>query len=146
MIKVIKKTQPKYFVAENVKGILSLGKGKVIELIVKDFRKIGYNVNYKLINAANYGIPQMRERVFIIGNRIKKDNPFPLPTPRDHHPINGKKKKLPDLFEKDKKADLKNWVSTESVIFDLKDVPISYDPIKKGNITIYTTIITNVSR
>ena len=137
MIKVIKKTQPKYFVAENVKGILSLGKGKVIELIVKDFRKIGYNVNYKLINAANYGIPQMRERVFIIGNRIKKDNPFPLPTHRDHHPINGKKKKQPDLFEKDKKADLKNWVSTESVVFDLKDVPISYDPIKKGNKTIY---------
>ena len=45
MIKVIKKTQPKYFVAENVKGILSLGGGKVIELIIKDFKKIGYNVN-----------------------------------------------------------------------------------------------------
>jgi len=40
MIKVIKKTQPKYFVAENVKGILSLGKGKVIEMIVKDLVKL----------------------------------------------------------------------------------------------------------
>ena len=137
MIKVIKKLQPKYFVAENVKGILSLGKGKVIELIVKDFKKIGYNVDYKLLNAANYGVPQMRERVFIIGNRIKKSNPYPVPTHRDHNPINGKKVKLPDLFEKDKSGDLKNWVTTESVIFDLKDVDISYDPIKKGNKIIY---------
>ena len=137
MVKIIIAKKPKFFVAENVKGILSLAKGKVIELIVKDFRKIGYNVSYRLLNAANYGIPQMRERVFIIGNRTRKENPFPVPTHRNHFPINGKKVKLPDLFEKVKGADLKPWTTAESAIFDLKDVAISYNPIRKGNRTIY---------
>ena len=137
MLRIIRAKKPKYFLAENVKGILSLGKGKVMELIIKDFKKIGYKVDYKLINAANYGIPQMRERVFIIGNRIGKENPFPQPTHRDHFPLNDKKVKMPDMFENIKGGDLKPWVTAEETLYDLKDIPISYDPIKKGNRIIY---------
>lgn len=77
LLRVIRDKQPKFFVAENVKGLLSMEKGKIIDLIVKDFESIGYKVDYKILNAANYGIPQMRERVFIIGNRIGCENPFP---------------------------------------------------------------------
>ena len=72
MLRIIKDTKPKYFVAENVKGLLSMEKGKVIELILNDFRNIGYEVDYKLLTAADYGVPQMRQRVFIVGNRINK--------------------------------------------------------------------------
>ena len=69
--------KPKFFVAENVKGILSMKKGKVFEIIKKDFKKLGYNVDAKLLNAAEYGVPQARERVVIIGNRIGVKNPYP---------------------------------------------------------------------
>ena len=80
MLRVIKNKKPKIFVAENVKGILSLAKGKVIKMIENDFKKLGYKVDIKLLNAAEYGVPQQRERVIIIGNKLKKENKFPEKT------------------------------------------------------------------
>ena len=80
MLRIIKDIQPKFFVAENVKGILSLDKGKVFEMIINDFSSLGYNVSYKLLNSANYGVPQARERVIIIGNKIGVENTFPKET------------------------------------------------------------------
>lgn len=77
MLRIIKDKKPKFFVAENVKGMLSLHKGKVMEMILKDFKSLGYNVDYKLLKASNYGVPQNRERVIIIGNRIGVKNEFP---------------------------------------------------------------------
>ena len=52
-------------------------KGKVIEMIIKDFQELGYDVNYKLLRASDYGVPQHRERVIIIGNRLDLENPYP---------------------------------------------------------------------
>lgn len=86
MLRIIKDKNPKFFVAENVKGLLSIEKGKVIEMIVRDFEKLGYEVNYRLLNAADYGVPQARERVIIIGNRIGVENPFPIKTHEDLYP------------------------------------------------------------
>lgn len=88
MLRIISDKTPKFFVAENVKGILSLGGGKVFEMIKSDFEnlrdkngeKIGYKVEARLLNSAEYGVPQARERVIIIGNRLGLDNPFPAPT------------------------------------------------------------------
>jgi len=80
MLRIIKDKQPRFFVAENVKGILSLQKGKVIEMIVNDFKELGYNVDYKVLKSSEYGVPQHRERVFIIGNRIGLNNPYPKKT------------------------------------------------------------------
>ena len=77
MLRIIKDKNPKFFVAENVKGILSMGKGKVFEMIKNDFESIGYKVDARLLNAAEYGIPQARERVIIVGNRLGLENPFP---------------------------------------------------------------------
>ena len=77
MLRIIKDKKPKFFVAENVKGILSIEKGKVFEMIKSDFEKLGYKVNARILNAAEYGVPQARERVVIIGNRIGVKNPFP---------------------------------------------------------------------
>ncbi|MFQ3727369.1 DNA cytosine methyltransferase [Staphylococcus equorum] len=78
LLKVIELKQPKFFVAENVKGLLSMENGEVIRMIVEDFESIGYKVDYRVLNAADYGVPQARERVVIIGNRIGVENPFPL--------------------------------------------------------------------
>lgn len=88
MLRVISDKKPKFFVAENVKGLLSMECGKVFEMIKRDFEelrdkdgeKIGYRVDAKILNAAEYGVPQARERLFIIGNRIGAENCFPEPT------------------------------------------------------------------
>lgn len=69
MIRVIRDKQPRYFMAENVKGILSIGKGQVFRNILGDFSSLGYSVQYRLLNAADYGVPQMRYRVIIVGVR-----------------------------------------------------------------------------
>ena len=77
LMRVIKDKRPKFFVGENVKGLLSMQKGKVIEMIVQDFKSLGYDVDYKLLKASDYGVPQHRERVIIIGNRLGLKNSFP---------------------------------------------------------------------
>lgn len=71
MCRILKEKQPKAFVAENVKGILSANGGEAFPLIIEEFSKAGYNVVYKIINAAQYGVPQRRERVIIVG--VRKD-------------------------------------------------------------------------
>jgi DNA (cytosine-5)-methyltransferase 1 len=67
--KVIKEKQPKFFIAENVKGILSLGGGSAIKQIISDFEEAGYMTSVNLVNMADYGVPQTRQRVIIIGQR-----------------------------------------------------------------------------
>jgi DNA (cytosine-5)-methyltransferase 1 len=80
ILRVIRDKQPKFFVCENVKGLVSMEKGKVLEMIISDFAKLGYTVNYKILRASDYGVPQHRERVIIIGNRLGLDNVFPKKT------------------------------------------------------------------
>ena len=73
MVKILKQHQPRFFIAENVKGILSANKGKAFPMIMKEFSDAGYIVVHKLLNALDYGIPQKRERVIIIGFRNYDD-------------------------------------------------------------------------
>jgi len=73
MVKILKERQPRFFIAENVKGILSANKGKAFPMMLKEFRDAGYTVTHKLLNASEYGVPQKRERVFIIGFRDLED-------------------------------------------------------------------------
>jgi DNA (cytosine-5)-methyltransferase 1 len=82
MCRILKDKQPSVFVAENVKGILSANKGEVFPLIIKEFENAGYYVRYKILNASHYGVPQKRERVFIVGFKDKdayKRFKFPEP-------------------------------------------------------------------
>lgn len=69
MVRVVKDKQPKVFVAENVKGFMTLHKGSIFKKVVSSFEKAGYTVYSKLFNAADYGVPQKRERVILIGIR-----------------------------------------------------------------------------
>lgn len=82
MCKVLKEKQPRFFVAENVKGILSANKKEAFPLIIKEFEESGYHVKYKLLNSSDFGIPQKRERVFIVGFKNEQDfHKFSFPTP-----------------------------------------------------------------
>lgn len=74
IVRIISETKPKYFLAENVPGLLSLGQGKIAKMILNDFRNIGvengntgYEVKMYLLNAAHYGVPQGRRRVIFLG-------------------------------------------------------------------------------
>ena len=80
-VSMLEAKKPKIFVAENVKGILTLGNGQIIEAIISDFSSRGYKVVPTLVNAADYGVPQDRYRVILVGfrNDIKNDWKFPEP-------------------------------------------------------------------
>lgn len=69
IVRFLEVKQPKYFICENVKGLMTLQKGTIIDKILDEFRNMGYNVEYKLIKAVEFGIPQKRERVIIVGIR-----------------------------------------------------------------------------
>ena len=80
MVRILKAKQPRAFIAENVKGILSANKGKAFPMIISEFENAGYHVAYKLLFAADYGVPQKRERVIIVGFRnIDELNAFVYP-------------------------------------------------------------------
>lgn len=82
MARILAVKKPKFFIAENVKGLLILKKGSIFQNVVKEFQKQGYKTYHALLNAANYGVPQKRERVFIVGIRkdINVDFVFPKAT------------------------------------------------------------------
>lgn len=80
-VAVIEKVKPKSFIAENVKGILTLGGGEIIKVIIQEFSDKGYNVQFKLLNAADYGVPEDRFRVIMVGIRKDLDSKFLYPTP-----------------------------------------------------------------
>lgn len=87
MCRILRDVKPSVFVAENVKGLLSANKGEAFPLILEEFEKSGYHVKHRVLNAAHFGVPQKRERVFIVGFRSKKahDNfSFPRPTTPDN--------------------------------------------------------------
>lgn len=98
----IKIKQPKFFIAENVKGILSLGKGEAIKQIVSDFEAAGYITSVNLVNMANYGVPQTRQRVLIIGQRKDLGSELLFRFPAHTHDKNGEK--------------LPRWVSIQQAI------------------------------
>ena len=72
MCKVLREKKPSVFIAENVKGILSANKKEAFPLILEEFRKSGYYVTWKLLNSVDFGVPQKRERVFIVGFKSEK--------------------------------------------------------------------------
>lgn len=81
MCRILREKKPKCFIAENVKGLLSANKGEAFPLIISEFEKSGYTISYRLINAAQFGVPQKRERVIIVG--IRSDLGFKYEFPQE---------------------------------------------------------------
>ncbi len=108
-LRVIKDKQPKFFVAENVRGILSLAGGKAIKKIEEDFSNAGYKVVKQLFNVADFGVPQSRWRVILVGTR--KDINFEYEYPLATH-ASPKKAEIHNL---------KPWVSIGDALADIPD-------------------------
>ena len=88
MVRVVKDKQPKIFIAENVKGFMTLHKGAIFNKVIKAFEDAGYKTYARLFNAADYGVPQKRVRVIIVGIRNDLDKKmefhFPKETNKDN--------------------------------------------------------------
>lgn len=119
LLRILVDKQPKFFLAENVKGILSFMQGKVFEMIIADFEKAGYKVKYKVLNAANFGVPQRRERVIILG--VRDDINFVIEHPEPTHGD------ASNLF-----CNKKSWVSIGDA---LKNIP---EPEEEHNLINHT--------
>lgn len=98
-INVVSNLQPKIFIAENVKGLVFHNKGKTLKKIISDFKNLGYKIEWKLFHCADYGVPQNRERIIIVGTKNKKKFKFPEP-----------------------KLKKEAWISSSEAIADLEDL------------------------
>ena len=87
-IDMIDTINPKIFLIENVKGLLTHEKGETLEYILKKMNELGkYTIKYKVLNANDYSVPQKRERLIVVGvrNNIKKE--FSFPNPHEYKPV-----------------------------------------------------------
>ncbi|MFP7834896.1 DNA cytosine methyltransferase [Marisediminicola sp. LYQ134] len=106
MLRVIEAKRPLAFVAENVKGLTYMEDGEVLRRIVQDFELAGYDVVWKILNAADYGVPQRRERVFIVGLRKDLRAQFRYPEP---------------THSNERDTGLPQWVSVGQALMPLPD-------------------------
>lgn len=97
-VRIVRAKEPLMFVGENVKGLLSMGNGEVLEAIIDEFSRCGYDVYYKLLNAKDYMVPEDRERVIIVGFRKELGiQEYAFPKPYSHRiSIREALKNLPD--------------------------------------------------
>lgn len=109
-IRCLMQSKPKIFVAENVKGMMTLGKGEVFKQIIQDFAAAGYTIYHKLLNSAEYGVPQIRERVILVGVRNDIDFEYVHPEATHGYGVEG----------------LKEVVTLRDAIGDLEDDPGDY--------------------
>ena len=100
--------KPGWFVMENVQGITNIGGGIVLQQILEDFKSIGFDVEYKVVNMAEYGVPQLRKRAIFVGNNRGEKFSWP-------EPMYKKKNSKIDLLNRD----MPNYVSVNDALLDL---------------------------
>lgn len=95
--RILKAKKPKMFLLENVKGLTNHDKGKTFKVIKESLWNLGYSIFYQVLNSKDYGVPQNRERIFIVGFRDDvKSFKFPLPIEKESN--------INELLEKDVKG------------------------------------------
>lgn len=112
-VRATKLCNPKYIIGENVKGLLTrkTKEGNMfIDIIKEEFENLGYNITYKVLKCHEYGVPQKRERLFIIG---VKDGVFEFPEPFNNNP------NLKDIVE----FDMRDTIKIENDDFDFNTLP-----------------------
>lgn len=122
-IRILKDKQPLFFVAENVPGMVSSTHLPEFKKIIEKFESLGYNVNYKILDARDYGVPQERKRVIIVGYHKKLGKRFNFPAP---------------AFSKDPQKQLggkqtKKWLTLKDAIGDLPEATPAKDKNKAND-------------
>ena len=112
-IKWVEYFKPSFYVMENVPGILSMAKGKVVEKVIKMYNEIGYDCEMKTLLSANYGVPQRRERVLFIGTKNGALKKLKIPK------TNQKDSKQKQLFENDS---LPSYLTVRDALSDILDI------------------------
>lgn len=102
--RIIKEKQPKAFFLENVRNLVSHDEGKTFKVIVNTLNELGYFVHHKVLNGLDFGVPQKRERIMIVG--FKENYPFEFPTKGSGTP-----KTLADILQPDSEIDRKHFLS-----------------------------------
>lgn len=111
--KILKQLKPKMFLAENVKGLVSHDGGKTLQTMINVFEEIGYRVQYKVLNAWDYGVAEKRERIVIIGIRNDISVEFEYPTPYEYKPV------LRDALKDVPKSEGASYPQSKKEVFDL---------------------------
>ncbi|MFC1592653.1 DNA cytosine methyltransferase [Candidatus Omnitrophota bacterium] len=121
-VKIVGRHQPKIFVLENVPGLFSYKKGMIRDQIKQDFGKLGYRVDVDILNSADFGVPQLRNRVIFIGNRLGISNIYPEKTHFDPNSKNSNGVAPDELFDYNAlliKKGIKPYLSLSDAISDL---------------------------
>ena len=128
--RILKDKQPKAFMLENVRNLTAHDKGRTFKIIVDHLTALGYHVHHKVLNALDYGVPQKRERIIIVGFKDDVEFKFPEPIPVE------KRKTLSDILEEN--VDVRYYVRKEireSRLERLKDKDYPKPYISHENIT-----------
>ncbi len=130
---ILSVNQPYAFMLENVKNLKSHNNGRTFEIIIEHLEKLGYYVHHTVLNSLNFGVPQKRERTFIVG--FLEDIEFSFPPP------NEKLAKLEDILEDDSEVDKKYFASKEirqkriEKAKGIPPIPSIWHENKSGNIS-----------
>jgi DNA (cytosine-5)-methyltransferase 1 len=146
--KFVKHFNPKVFVLENVVGLVTHEQGRTLEIILQTFNDLGYTCDWRILNAANYGVPQKRERFILIGSRDKGKIQFPEPTHYYKGRVIGHKDKsrivtsaidlLPSISVMDAIGDLPVLASGESAESYTKPPETEYQRLRRNKKRILT--------
>lgn len=136
-VRILKEVQPKGFLFENVYGIVSANKGQDWKMIVTAFKRAGYNIHYKILDAADYGTPQHRARLIIVGLKEDIKYSFPLPNHGPDSPDKLKYFSAREALKKVPEAEDNNLKVTGKYGYLLDNIPVgmnySYYTSKIGN-------------
>lgn len=119
--RIVKETQPKLFIFENVKGLLNHDDGRTWKVIYDIFLELGYDIHFRVLNSKDYGIPQNRERLFCVGFKKKTKFEFPAPIQLEY--------KMYDFLE--------DYINTK---YFLKEKGVKFVTSHKNHIKCYTQV------
>lgn len=116
LLRIVRDKRPRYFVGENVRGLASMAGGQVLRNILADFRAIGYDVKAAVVNSADYGVPQKRQRLIIVGTLREQEIVLSFPPSVTHSDTT--------LLHK---SNLKPWVSVGDALKHFVDPTLPND-------------------
>jgi DNA (cytosine-5)-methyltransferase 1 len=128
-VRLIEAKQPLFFVAENVSGILSKRHDGAFQRILESFTEIGYNVSYGLLNANDYGVPQDRERVIIVGYQTQVGKFFLPPSEAEEYVAPVLKDAIWDLRKTAKPAKDGNRANSRLAVANHEYLVMDYSPM-----------------